>query len=476
MVAYRASRWLELSGTFRHSFCQDWLARPARQVQRKQLDSVEFFSQNWRRCQLFAGKRTSLRAICTATTVHPSTSVEETLKHTALYENHLKLEGKMVPFAGYALPVMYAGAKGGIKNEHLQVRESAGVFDVSHMGQVRVYGSDRTRFLERLVVADLLALKEGHAVLSLLTNERGGIIDDTIITNIGRDHTGSEALNMVINGACVEKDMTHLKAHEKASREEGMDVRLERLMDRSLLALQGPRAMEVLQSLVGRGTLNLEQMAFMNAHMVKLPMFSEYLLVSRCGYTGEDGFEISVSNRDAPSLFEALTANPAVLPCGLGARDSLRLEAGLCLYGNDIDENTTPVSAGLTWTIAKSRRGPNLDASRPQFLGADVILREVANPSSVQKKRVGFVLHGGPPARGHETIHENTPQAADDGVIGHVTSGGFSPSRNCAIGMGYIKRPADAAGTRISVKVRGKLVPGEVVKMPFVKTHYYKPV
>jgi aminomethyltransferase len=381
----------------------------------------------------------------------------------------------MVPFAGYALPVMYSGSKGGIKNEHLQVRQSAGVFDVSHMGQVRVYGADRRRFLERLVVADLEALQEGHAVLSLLTNDRGGIIDDTIITNIGRDPTGAEALNMVINGACVDKDMAHLKAHEMQAREkQGMDVRLERLLDRSLLALQGPKAMEVLQSFIDKSTLNLEQMAFMNARVITLPKFSDYLLVSRCGYTGEDGFEISVSNQDAASLFEALVAHPAVLPCGLGARDSLRLEAGLCLYGNDIDENTTPVSAGLTWTIAKSRRSPTPDGDRPQFLGADIILSEVADPKSVQRKRVGFVLHGGPPARGHESIHESTPQVADDGVIGHVTSGGFSPSRNCAIGMGYVMKPADVAGTRISVKVRGKLVPGEVVKMPFVKTNYHK--
>jgi aminomethyltransferase len=403
-------------------------------------------------------------------------SPEEKLKHTALYETHLKYGGKMVPFAGYALPVMYSGEKGGIKNEHLQVRQSAGVFDVSHMGQVRVYGTDRVRFLERLIVADLQALPAGTAVLSLLTNEHGGIIDDTIITNLGKDNTGAEALNMVINGACVDKDMAHLRAHERRAREvDGMDVRLEFLADRSLLALQGPKAMQVLQHIVDRSTLNLEQMAFMNARMVKAPAFSDYLLVSRCGYTGEDGFEISVHNQDAPKLFEMLVSNEAVLPCGLGARDSLRMEAGLCLYGNDIDENTTPVSAGLTWTIAKSRRNPDSGDGRPSFLGADVILKEIANPSIVQKKRVGFILHGGPPARGHETIHENSPKAADNAVIGTVTSGGFSPTRNCAIGMGYISKPMDAVGTRISVKIRGKLVPGEVVKMPFVKTNYYKP-
>ncbi|KAK4537843.1 hypothetical protein CDCA_CDCA14G3868 [Cyanidium caldarium] len=421
------------------------------------------------------------RLLSTASGTEPSAApapAEDSLKKTALYDKHVERGGRMVPFAGHWLPLMYTGPHGGIKAEHLHVRRSAGVFDVSHMGQVRVYGKDRVRFLERLVVADVAALGAGHATLSLLTTEHGGIIDDTIVTNLGRDAGGRECLGMVINGACVDKDMAHMQQQaELARREQSLDVELQLLGDRSLLALQGPQAMTVLQRLLPASAVDLKQVPFMTAVSTRPPSFTHDALISRCGYTGEDGFEVSVHNADAPAFFEALLDHTEVVPCGLGARDSLRLEAGLCLYGNDIDENKTPVQAALTWTVAKSRRNPNADPGRVSFLGAEMILREVADPSLVPQRRVGFTLEGGPPARGHEPIFaaEGDGSPGEGKAVGEVTSGGFSPSLNTAIGMGYVAKAFSKAGTPIYVLVRGKKVPGKVAKMPLVPTHYYKP-
>lgn len=426
------------------------------------------------------GQQHPIRALSSSSAADAGiSSTDEHLKRTALYDCHLKCGGKMVPFAGHSLPVMYTGTHGGIKAEHLQVRQSAGLFDVSHMGQVRVYGKDRVRFLEHLVVADVEALPVGRATLSLMTNVRGCIIDDTIVTQLGRDRTGRDALGMVINGACVEKDMAHILHEMNVMRNKtGMEVDVERLEDRSLLALQGPKAMHVLGRMISNEEIDLKRMPFMSAETTRLASLHDEVLVTRCGYTGEDGFEISVNNADAPILFDQILEHPEVQPCGLGARDSLRLEAGLCLYGNDIDEETTPSEAGLTWTVAKTRRGTPSDsdtARRSAFLGAEVILAQIADPSKVTRKRVGFVLQGGPPARGDESVFAaDTAAERQETPIGRVTSGGFSPSLNTGIGMAYLDKSATRSGTPVMIRVRGKAVPGTVTKMPFVPTHYYQ--
>jgi len=374
----------------------------------------------------------------------------EALKRTALYDVHVASGATMVPFAGYSMPVQY---KDGIKDSHLFVRASAGLFDVSHMGQIRFHGKDRVAFLEKLVVADVATLAENHATLSVITVPSGGIVDDTIITNMG------EYLGLVINGACKEKDLKHFQAHLQEAKSSGMDVDLEVLEDRELLALQGPKAMEALESLKPTGGPELAKMPFMTA--ATMSVLGESMLVSRCGYTGEDGFEISVPRSRVRQLFEALTEMPTVKPAGLGARDSLRMEAGLCLYGNDIDEETTPIEAGLTFTVGKRRRESG------GFLGSEVILDQINN--GVTRRRVGFVVEKGAPSRGGESI--KTP---DGQVVGKVTSGGFGPSVGKPIGMGYCNKPFNKSGTELLVEVRGKSNPIVITKMPLVPTKYYK--
>ncbi|EME26095.1 aminomethyltransferase, partial [Galdieria sulphuraria] len=316
------------------------------------------------------------------------------------------------------------------------------------MGQVRIYGRHRVSFLERLVVGDIAALPPYHAVLSLLTNEQGGIIDDTIVTNMG-DH-----INMVINACCRDKDMSHLQHYAEQARSKGEEVIVELQEQRGLVALQGPNAMKVLSKHV---TEDLSMLYFMNARMMWVDGVE--CLVSRCGYTGEDGFEISVPNDSIQRIFDGLCDSSMVRPSGLGARDSLRLEAGLCLYGNDMDDRTTPVEASLSWTIAKSRRESG------GFLGDKVILKQLKE--GVERRRVGFLLQGAP-ARGHESI------LVDNQVIGQVTSGVFSPCLGKPIGMGYVEKKWAKSGTCIQVEIRQKQVSGELVKMPFVPNHYYK--
>lgn len=372
---------------------------------------------------------------------------ESTLKTTVLHDTHKALGGKMVPFAGYSMPVQYPD---GIKDSHLHVRASAGLFDVSHMGQVRLTGADAVSFIERLVVADVKALLPGHALLSVLTTEEGGIIDDTIVTNLGDGQVG-----MVINAGCKDKDLVHMRAHLAEAQKRGEDVALEVVEDHELLALQGPRAMEVLGGLCDE---DLVRWPFMTARSTQV--LGATMHVTRCGYTGEDGFEISVPAGKTLELWETLTAHETVRPVGLGARDSLRLEAGLCLYGNDIDESITPVEAALTWTIAKSRRESG------GFLGADKILAQAKDGAS--RRRMAFVMPKGAPARGGEKILN-----ADGEEVGVVTSGGFSPSLGMAIGMGYAKKPFNKSGTKLGVKVRTKVNEVEVKKMPLVPAQYY---
>mmetsp|Transcript_34598 Transcript_34598/g.84739 ORF Transcript_34598/g.84739 Transcript_34598/m.84739 type:complete len:378 (-) Transcript_34598:85-1218(-) len=368
------------------------------------------------------------------------------LKKTALYDKHLELGGKMVPFAGYSMPVQFPD---GIKDSHLHVRRSAGVFDVSHMGQIRLHGKDAVPFLESLVVADVKALAPMSGVLSVFTTKEGTIIDDTIITNL------VDCVGLVINGACKDKDIDHINEHLAIARTAGKDVILEVLEDRELFALQGPKAMSVLQTYVKN---DLTKMPFMVA--APMEILGTEMLVTRCGYTGEDGFEISVPRDKAVETFESFIDKEEVRAAGLGARDSLRMEAGLCLYGNDIDDTTTPVEAALTWTIAKRRRAEG------GFLGSDVILPQIEKGTS--RRRMGFVMKG-PPARGHEKIFTATGEE-----VGEVTSGGFSPSLGTAIGMGYAKKPFNKSGTKLMVQVRNRSYPLEVVKTPMVPTNYYK--
>lgn len=375
-------------------------------------------------------------------------AAEPELKTTVLHDKHVALGGKMVPFAGYSMPVQYPD---GIKESHLFVRSSAGLFDVSHMGQVRLHGADRVAFIEKLVVGDIQALTEGAGVLSMLTNDRGGIIDDTIVSNLGDGVHG-----MVINAGCKDKDLEHMRAHLASAKAAGMDVDLELVEDHELLALQGPKAMETMIKFAPDH--DFVKMPFMTG--TKMTVMGIPCHVTRCGYTGEDGFEMSVPGDRALELFEALIAEDAVRPVGLGARDSLRLEAGLCLYGNDIDGDTTPVEAGLNWTVGKRRRESG------GFLGDAVILKQIQEGAS--RRRMGFVMKKGAPARGGEELLNE-----DGEVVGNVTSGGFSPSLGMAIGMGYAKKPFNKSGTKLKVQVRSRTNEVDVKKMPLVPASYY---
>lgn len=376
----------------------------------------------------------------------------ESLKRTVLYDRHVALGGKMVPFAGYAMPVQYDGE--GIKDSHLFVRSSAGLFDVSHMGQIRLHGSDRISFLETLVVADVAGLAQNTSTLSVFTNASGGIIDDTIISNLGGNVTG-----LVINAGCKDKDIAHIKEHLSAATSKGLDVALEIIEDHELLALQGPKAMDILSKYVARSDVDLVRMAFMTS--APMTLLGSPCHVTRCGYTGEDGFEISVPASIAVELFDSLVANDEVRPAGLGARDSLRLEAGLCLYGNDIDETTSPVEAALNWTIGKRRR------EEGGFLGSETILGHLRDGTT--RRRMAFEITKGAPARGGEAIlNEN------DEEVGVVTSGCYGPSVGKSIGMGYCKKPHNKIGTNIKFKVRTRMSEAVVKKMPLVPSGYYK--
>jgi aminomethyltransferase len=368
---------------------------------------------------------------------------------TPLHALHLALGARMTPFAGYDMPVQYPL---GIMKEHLHTRTKAGLFDVSHMGQVILRPKsenlpDAALALERLVPVDVLGLAEGRQRYALFTNEAGGILDDLMITNRG-DH-----LFLVVNASCKDADEAHMRAHLS-------DVcEIERLDDRALLALQGPHAGAVLTSLAPESA----EMRFMDVR--DLTLAGAECIVSRSGYSGEDGFEISVPNDHAEALAKALIAHEAVEPIGLGARDSLRLEAGLCLYGNDLDTTTTPVEASLVWAIQKTRRTSGARAGG--FPGADRILDELINGAS--RSRVGILPDGRAPVRGGAELF-----AAEDAAdpIGIVTSGAFGPSLDRPMAMGYVPSAQAAIGTRLFAEVRGKRLPLRVADMPFVKPNY----
>uniref|UniRef100_A0A7S2HI00 Aminomethyltransferase n=1 Tax=Helicotheca tamesis TaxID=374047 RepID=A0A7S2HI00_9STRA len=383
---------------------------------------------------------------------------DEPLAKTALNELHKELNGDMVPFAGYELPVLYKGEKGGVMKEHLHCRAdgSASLFDVSHMGQIRWHGKDRVAFLEKVVVGDIASLAPGSGCLSLITNEKGGIIDDTVITNAG------DYIYMVVNGACKYGDMEHF---EKQIDEFDGEVAMEYLGDdMQLLAIQGPGAVDAVQKILPDG-FNLTNMAFMTGVDTTLDGI-EGCRITRCGYTGEDGFEVAMPAANAVSIASKLLEDPTVLPTGLGARDSLRLEAGLCLYGNDLDETTTPTMGALGWTMGPPKSRRRLEGG---FLGAEHILTPEGKFKKVAKKRVG-IMGMKAPARGHTEIYD----ADGETMIGEITSGTFSPCLKKPIAMGYVETKSAKAGTEVMVKIRNKMQKAEVVKMPFVESRYYR--
>jgi len=371
------------------------------------------------------------------------------LKRTPLHALHLARGGKMVPFAGYDMPVQYAP---GVLKEHLHTRAHAGLFDVSHMGQIELRAKsgqleDAARALETLVPQDIVALPQGRQRYAQFTNESGGILDDLMVTNLG------DRLFLVVNAACKAEDEAHLRAHLSESCE------ITALPERALLALQGPKA----EAALAKFCADVTALKFMD--VAELTLNGLPCIVSRAGYTGEDGFEISVPADGAEAFALALLDNPDVLPIGLGARDSLRLEAGLCLYGHDIDTTTTPVEGALNWSIQKSRRsgGP-----RPGgFLGAEAILAQLDGGAA--RKRVGFRPEGRAPVREGAPLYASA-EATD--AIGTVTSGGFGPSLNAPVAMGYVPAASAALDTLVFAEVRGQRLPLRVAATPFVPNTY----
>ena len=356
----------------------------------------------------------------------------------------------MVDFAGWSLPVQYSDM--GIIESCLHTRKRASIFDVSHMLQVRIRGTDREKFIESLTVGDIHGLSEGEGRLTLFTTPDGGIIDDSVVSK------REKFLNVVLNAGCADKDLKHLK--ESLSKFDG-DASMEIMEGYGLIALQGPEASRVLQPLLSK--IDLSQKAFMSCFDASVAGI-DGCLISRSGYTGEDGFEISIPSSTATNhIAEALLENDSTRLAGLGARDTLRVEAGLCLYGSDIDETTSPVEAGLAWAIGKRRRAEG------GFPGATKILEQIR--CGVSRKRTGFTVLSGAPARHDNLIFES---ATGSEAIGKITSGTFSPTLGKPLAMGYISSGQSGLGTQLVVDVRGKLNPIVVSKMPFLKSNYYR--
>ncbi len=373
------------------------------------------------------------------------TDSTEAIKTTALHALHVELGARMVPFAGYDMPVQYPL---GILKEHQHTRDKAGLFDVSHMGQVRLKpiasaGVDPAAALETLVPGDIKGLAVGRTRYTLFLNEQGGILDDLMVTNAG-DH-----LFLVVNAACKEQDIAHLR-----SKLAGL-VEVEYLADLALLALQGPLAAEVMARFVPEAA-TMPFMSCRSAQFNGVPV-----TLTRSGYTGEDGYELSCPNDAAEAIARALLAEAEVEAIGLGARDSLRLEAGLCLYGHDIDTTTTPVDGALEWTLPKRRRAEG------GFPGHAIIVQQLADGAS--RRRVGIQPEGRQPAREHTDILD-----ADGTKIGEITSGGFGPTAGAPVAMGYVDRAHAAVGTPLTLMVRGKPLPARVAALPFVPQRYYR--
>ena len=368
------------------------------------------------------------------------------LKTTPLHALHVELGAKMVPFAGYDMPVQYPA---GVLAEHLHTRAAAGLFDVSHMGQAWIEGPDHNAVaaaLEALVPGDIRDLAPGAIRYTLLLNGKGGILDDLMVTRTKKDGV----LFLVVNAACKDADFAHIEKHLPAG------IVLRRIEDRALIALQGPKAVDVF----ARFAPEAAEQAFMTGVEMNVAGFA--CIVSRSGYTGEDGYEVSVADKDAVALARKLLGEAEVGPIGLGARDSLRLEAGLCLYGHDIDETTTPVEGALTWTISKRRR------EEGNFPGAKIILDQIAN--GAPRKRVGLLPEGKAPAREGTEITD-----ASGKKIGIVTSGGYGPSVGGPIAMGYVEAGFAKVDTGVELMVRGKGRPAKVAAMPFVTKRFHKP-
>jgi len=363
---------------------------------------------------------------------------QDEILQTPLNALHRELGGKMVPFAGYDMPVQYPA---GVLAEHVHTRTKAGLFDVSHMGQVRLSGAHVEAALEKLVPGDIQALAPGKVRYTMFTNEQGGILDDLMVSQTGKD------LFMVVNAACKDQDIAHLRKGL------GEGITLTVLEDRALLALQGPEAARVMARLAPGAA----EMGFMSWTTLKVGGFDCF--VTRSGYTGEDGYEISVHQDHAVELAKKLLAEPEVAPIGLGARDSLRLEAGLCLYGSDIDETTSPIEAGLIWTISKRRRAEG------GFAGAATVQQHLAD--GPPRIRVGIRPVDKAPARAHTDILDSSGNK-----IGEVTSGGFGPTLGGPLAMGYVEAKFATPGTEIQLLVRGTPRPAHVVVLPFVAHRY----
>ncbi|MGJ3442522.1 glycine cleavage system aminomethyltransferase GcvT [Pseudomonas sp. Je.1.5.c] len=372
--------------------------------------------------------------------------MSETLHKTPLHALHLELGARMVPFAGFDMPVQYPL---GVMKEHLHTREQAGLFDVSHMGQIRLLGADAARALETLVPVDIVDLPVGMQRYAMFTNESGGILDDLMVANLVNDE-----LFLVVNAACKEQDLAHLQQHI------GNRCEVQPLFEeRALLALQGPAAVTVLARLAPE----VAGMTFMQFRPITL--LGQDCYVSRSGYTGEDGYEISVPAAAAEALARRLLAEPEVQAIGLGARDSLRLEAGLCLYGHDMNSATTPIEASLLWAISKVRRADGARAGG--FPGAAAIFAQ--QQQGVARKRVGLLPQERTPVReGAEIVDEA------GNIVGAVCSGGFGPTLGAPLAMGYVDSEHAALDTSLYALVRGKRVALKVSKMPFVAQRYYR--
>ncbi|MFT3720621.1 glycine cleavage system aminomethyltransferase GcvT [Pseudorhodoferax sp.] len=372
------------------------------------------------------------------------------LLHTPLHALHLELGARMVPFAGYSMPVQY---RAGLMAEHLHVRRAAGLFDVSHMGQLQLQGPDAAAAFESLVPVDAIGLGLDRQRYGLLLAESGGILDDLMFVNRG-DH-----LFVIVNGACKAADTAHLRARI------GSRCAVVPLAGHGLLALQGPAAAAALARLLP----GVERLVFMTGRAFDWQ--GAPLYVTRSGYTGEDGFEISVPGPQAEALARALLAQPEVLPIGLGARNSLRLEAGLCLYGNDIDTATTPAEAQLQWAIQKVRRTGGARAGG--FPGAGTVLAQLDGTAPLARRRVGLIALERVPVREHTALQPPDGPAAGE-AIGEVTSGLLAPSVDRPIAMAYLRTEFAEPGTRVHAIVRGKAVPMEVVPLPFLPPRYHR--
>ncbi len=373
-------------------------------------------------------------------------SADTALLNTPLNALHIELGARMVPFAGYSMPVQYPM---GLMAEHHHTRTEAGLFDVSHMGQLRLVGADAAAAFESLMPVDVIGLPVGKQRYGLLLTEEGTIIDDLMFVNRGTD------IFVIVNGACKVNDIAHIQMRI------GSRCQVIPMPERALLALQGPKAVTALSRLVP----GVEKLVFMTG--ASFDWQGADLFITRSGYTGEDGFEISVSNDQVDSFARALLAQAEVKPIGLGARNSLRLEAGLCLYGNDIDTTTTPVEAGLNWAIQKVRRTGGARAGG--FPGAHIVLGQLEGTQALQRKRVGLIAQERVPVREHVEI-----QNTQGHKIGEVSSGLLGPTANVPVAMGYVNAANAALGTVVNAMVRGKAVPMTVSAMPFVPNRYYR--